>query len=112
MEHFTHFLRGRHFALYTNHKRLVNLGAVHTKALSQIQEAMLKYDFEIIYQEGSKMPADFPSQNVVSQLKQKRINSLQFENQDFELEQDKEPWIKEIKDWMMTGSECKMPTVT
>jgi hypothetical protein len=33
----------------TNHKPLVNLGAVHTKALSQIQEAMLKYDFEIIF---------------------------------------------------------------
>ena len=57
------------------------------------------------------MPADFLSQNVVSQLRQKRINSLQFENQDFELEQDKEPWIKEIRDWMMTGSECKTPTV-
>ncbi len=91
MEHFTHFLRGRHFALYTDHKPLVNLGAVHTKALSQIQEAMLKYDFEIIYQKGSEMPADFLSLNVVSQLRQKRINSLQFENQDFGLEQDKEP---------------------
>jgi hypothetical protein len=99
MEHFTHFLRGRHFALYTNHKPLVNLGVVHTKALSQIQEAMLKYDFEIIFQKGSKMPADFLSQNVVSQLRQKRINSLQFEDQDFKLKQYKEPWIKEIKDW-------------
>jgi hypothetical protein len=59
MEHFTHFLRGRHFALYTDNKPLVNLGAVRTKALSQIQEAMLKYDFEIIYQKGSEMPADF-----------------------------------------------------
>ena len=67
-----------------------------------------KYNFEIIYQKGSEMPADFLSWNVVSQLRQKHINSLQFENQDFELEQDKEPWIKEIKDWMMTGSECKM----
>jgi hypothetical protein len=53
---------------------------------------MLKYDFEIIYQKGSEMPADFLSRNVVSQLRQKRINSLQFENQDFKLEQDKEPW--------------------
>jgi hypothetical protein len=110
MEHFSHFLRGRHFALYTDHKPLVNLGAVHTKALSQIQEAMLKYNFEIIYQKGSEMPADFLSRNVISQLRQKRVNSLQFETQDFELEQDKEPWIKEIKDWMMTGSECKTPT--
>jgi hypothetical protein len=50
MEHFTHFLRGRDLALYTDYKPLVNLGAVHTKALSQIQEGMLKYDFEIINQ--------------------------------------------------------------
>ena len=61
MEHFTHFLRGRHFTLYTDHKPLVNLGAVHNKALSQIQEAMIKYDFEIMYQKGSEMPADFLS---------------------------------------------------
>jgi hypothetical protein len=81
MEHFTHFLRGRHFALYTDHKPVVNLRAVHTKALSQIQEVMLKYDFEIIYQKGSEMPENFHSQNVVSQLSQNRINSLQFENQ-------------------------------
>jgi hypothetical protein len=39
-EHFTHYLIGRHFALFTDHKPLFNLGAVHTKALSQIQEAM------------------------------------------------------------------------
>jgi len=61
IEHFTQYLRGRHFALYTDHKPLVHLGTVHTKALSQIQEAMLKYDSEIIYQKGSKMPADFLS---------------------------------------------------
>jgi hypothetical protein len=36
------------------------------------------------------------------------MNSLQFENQDFKLKQYKEPWIKEIKDWMMTRLECKM----
>jgi hypothetical protein len=35
---------------------LVNLGA-----LLQIQETMLKYDFEIMYQKGSEMPADFLS---------------------------------------------------
>ncbi len=51
MEHFPHHLRGKYFALYTDHKPLVNLGGVHTKALSQIQEARIKYDFEIIYQQ-------------------------------------------------------------
>jgi hypothetical protein len=61
MEHFKHYLRRRHFALYADHKPLVNLGTIHTKALSQIQEAKLKYDFEIIYQKGSEMTADFLS---------------------------------------------------
>ncbi len=61
MEHFTHYLRGRHFSLYTDHKPLINLETVQTKALSQIQEAMLQYDFEIIYQKGSEMPVDFLS---------------------------------------------------
>jgi hypothetical protein len=107
MEHFTHYFRGRHFALYTDHKPLVNLQAVHTKALSQIQEAILKYDFEIIHQKGSEMPAYFLSQNVVSQLHQNRINSLKFDDQKLELDEVQEPWIKDIKDWMMTGTQCK-----
>jgi glutaredoxin-related protein len=84
---------------------LVNLQTVHTKALSQIQEAILKYNFEIIHQKGSEMPACFLSQNVVSQLHQNRINSLKFDDQKLELDEVQEPWIKDIKDWMMTGSE-------
>ncbi len=56
------------------------------------------------------MPANFLSRNVVRQMRQTRINSLKFKKQHFELEKDQDPWIKEIKDWMMTGSECKTPT--
>jgi hypothetical protein len=56
------------------------------------------------------MPADFLSRNVISQMLQTRINSLKFKEQQLELEQDQEPWIKEIKDWMMTGLEFKNPT--
>jgi hypothetical protein len=88
MEHFTHFLRGRHFALYTDHKPLVNLGVIYTKALSQIQEAVLKYDFEIIYQKGNEMQCSNTilrsftrkemkclGQNVGRQLRQKQNTS-------------------------------------
>ncbi len=88
MEHFTHYLTGKHFVLYTDHKPLVNLGTVHTKALSQIQEAMWKYDFEIMNQKGSKMPADFLSRNVVSQLQLNRINSLKLDDHNLVLYQD------------------------
>jgi hypothetical protein len=92
MEHFTQFLRGRHFALFINHKTLINLGTVNTKALSQFQDAMQKYDFEIICLKRSEMAADFQRRNDISQT---RINSLKFENQHFELKKD--PWIKKIK---------------
>jgi hypothetical protein len=61
MEHFTVYLRGKHFVLYTDHKPLVNLGTIHTKTLNRMQEAMNTYDFEIIYQKGSEMPADYLS---------------------------------------------------
>jgi hypothetical protein len=53
------------------------------------------------------MLADFLSQNVVSQFCQSRINSLNLEDQNLEPDQDQGPWIKEIKNWMLTGAECK-----
>jgi hypothetical protein len=76
----------------------------------QIQETMLKYDFEIMYQKGSEMPADFLSWNVISQIFETKVNSMRIKNHQLELEQDQEPWIKEIKEWLLTGSECKTTT--
>ena len=102
MEHFSVYLRGRHFVLYTDHKPLVNLGSVHTKTLTQIQEAMLNFDFEIMYQKGSEMPADFLSRNVVDM-----VNFMTDDNESMAFTQNQEPWIKEIKAWMTTGVECK-----
>ncbi len=67
---------------------------------------MWKYDFEIIYQKGSEMLADFLSR----QLRLNRINSLEFDDHNLVLDQDQEPWIKEIKDWMLNGAECKTTT--
>ena len=54
MEHFETQLRGRHFLLYTDHRLLEKLGKVHTKTLNRLQEAMGRFDFEIIYKKGSK----------------------------------------------------------
>jgi hypothetical protein len=45
-----YLLWGKHFVLYTDHKPLVNLGTIHMKTLSRMQEAMSTYDFEIICQ--------------------------------------------------------------
>jgi hypothetical protein len=61
MENYSVYLQGKHFVLYTDHIPLVNLGTIHTKTLNRMQEAMNTYDFEIIYQKGSEMPADYLS---------------------------------------------------
>jgi hypothetical protein len=37
------------------------MGTIHTKTLNRMQEAMNTYEFEIIYQKGSEMPAGFLS---------------------------------------------------
>jgi hypothetical protein len=70
MEHFSTYLRGRHFTLFTDHKPLEKLGKVHTKTLYRIQEAMLNFDFDIIYKKGSEMPADFLSRNTINSLQE------------------------------------------
>ena len=66
MEYFSHHLKGRRFLLFTDHKPMENLGKVHTKTLYRIQEAMMHYDFEIHYQKGAEMPADYLSRNLSS----------------------------------------------
>ena len=65
MEHFDTHLRGRHFTLFTDHRPLEKVGKVHTKTLNRLQEAMLTFDFEIMYKKGSEMPANFLSRNMV-----------------------------------------------
>ena len=65
MDHFSTYLIGRHFTLYTDHKPLEKLGKVHTRTFNQLQEIMNTYDFEIMYKKGSEMPADFLSRNAV-----------------------------------------------
>ena len=65
MEHFDTHLRGQHFMLLLDNRPLEKLGEVHTKTLNRLQEAMLTFDFEIVYKKGSEMPADFLSRNMV-----------------------------------------------
>ena len=77
MKHFEAYLRGRHFTLFTDHRPLEKLGAVHNKTLNRLQEAMLEFDFEIVYKKGSEMPADFLSRNVVNAISTKDLRSGQ-----------------------------------
>jgi putative transposase len=92
MEHFSTYLKGRHFILFTDHRPLEKLGKVHTRTLNRLQEAMNSYDFEIIYKKGSEMPADFLSRNVTA---------LSWESRELVREQEKDPLARAIKKYLL-----------
>ena len=93
MDHFSTYLRGRHFTLFTDHKPLEKLGKVHTKTLNRLQEAMNQFDFDIIYKKGSEMPADFLSRNIVA--------AVGLTNEQLISEQNQDPVIKALKDFLL-----------
>ena len=89
MEHFDTHLRGRHFTLFTDHQPLEKLGKVHTKTLNRLQEAMLTFDFEIVYKKGSEMPANFLSRNMV-------VDSITFNKDKIRDEQMLDPRLQAL----------------
>lgn len=93
MDHFSTYLIGRHFTLFTDHKPLEKLGKVHTRTLNRLQEAMNTFDFEIIYKKGSEMPADFLSRNV--------IDAISWDNLQLQQEQNKDPLISALKKYLL-----------
>ena len=68
MHHFDTYLKGRHFTLYTDHKPLEKLGAIHTKTLNRLQLAMNEFNFTIKYKRGDEMPADCLSRQPLPEV--------------------------------------------
>ena len=66
IEHFQYYLNGRPFLLFTDHKPLTGLGKVHKRTHARLRQAVLNYNFQLIYKKGDEMPADHMSPNVVS----------------------------------------------
>jgi hypothetical protein len=93
MDHFSTYLKGRHFTLFSDHKPLEKLGKVHTRTLNRLQEAMNTFDFEIVYKKGSEMPADFLSRNV--------IDSISWNNEEICQEQQTDPLIKALNNYLL-----------
>jgi len=93
MDHYDTYLRGRPFILYTDHRPLEKLGKVHTKTLNRLQEAMGRYNFEIIYKKGSEMPADYLSRNVV--------NAISWDNDELAKAQEGDPCIRALRDFLL-----------
>lgn len=42
-----------------DHKSIMKLGKVHSKMLNMVQQKMLEFSLEMVYQKGSEMPSDF-----------------------------------------------------
>jgi len=93
MNHFDSYLRGKQFVLYTDHRPLEKLATVHKKTLSRLQEAMLEYDFKIVYKSGKEMPADFLSRNVLA--------SIDVFTPDLPKLQDEDNFISAVKKFML-----------
>ena len=77
MQHFSVYLKGRKFTLFTDHKPLEKLGKVHTKTFNRLQEMMTEFDFEMCYKPGKEMPADY-----LSRMDAELICSLDFHTAD------------------------------
>ena len=68
IEHFSSYLKGRKFTLFTDHRPLEKLSTVHKKTLSRLEHAMTEYDFIIQYHKGADMPSDYLSRNVLASI--------------------------------------------
>ena len=65
IDHFSVYLQGWHFELFTDHKPLETLSKIHKKTLNRLQEQMLEYSFRINYRKGlDNTVADALSRNV------------------------------------------------
>jgi hypothetical protein len=88
IEHFSFYLRGRKFTLYTDHKPLKKLSTVHTKTLNRLQQAMSEHDFVICHKPRHEMAAKFLSQNIAL------ISSIL--DHDLQLLQSQDEFISEL----------------
>jgi hypothetical protein len=61
---------------------------------------MSDHDFVIQHKKGSEMPADFLSQNVVSELNVSAINIFE---KDLKTLQAKDPFIRSVSDYIQFG---------
>ena len=100
IEHFSVYLRGRKFTLYTDHKPLEKLSTVHTKTLNRLQQIMNDHDFIIQHKKGSEMPADFLSRNVVENISIAAIDIL---GKDLKTLQSQDPFTLSVSNFLKLG---------
>ncbi len=95
IEHFQHYLKGRPFLLFTDHKPLCGLGKVHKRTYDRLTHAMNTYNFQLLYKKGDEMPADYLSRNVVS--------AISWSNVEIANEQDNDDKLNWVKRYLLSG---------
>jgi hypothetical protein len=108
IEHFDVYLRGRRFALYTDHKPLEKLNAVHKKTLNRLQQQMCEYEFTMHYKRGDENTiADFLSRNALTNEEEARkmavLAALSTDPADTRAEQGADQRIKDVREYLRTG---------
>jgi hypothetical protein len=54
MNHFSTFLGGQKFILFTDHNAIANLNKIHTKTMCRINEIIATYNFTISHKKAKK----------------------------------------------------------
>ena len=98
IDHFSVYLRGKHFGLFTDHKPLETLSKVHKKTLNRLEQQLLEYDFKINYRQGaSNSAADALSRNVA--LKTVHfLFTMSDESGDIIAEQKDDHFVSDVRD--------------
>jgi len=102
IDHFSVYLLGRHFELYTDHKPLETLSKIHKKTLNRLQEQMLEYDFKINYKKGLlNSAADALSRNVVMTPTDKFIATMSDDSGDIVTAQKNDPLVADVRNYLL-----------
>ena len=125
VQHFRHYLLGKHFELRTDHaslRWLLNFRSP-TGVLARLLEILSEYDFDIVYRPGSEnIPADAMSrrppttrdaetQTTGESVPVQRVSANSWSNGFLRHEQDQDPAIADIARHLSAGKRPRSSTV-
>ena len=107
IDHFSVYLQGRHFELFTDHKPLETLSKIHKKTLNRLQEQMLEYTFKINYRKGlDNTVADALSRNVAmidGDATDFFINTMSDDSGDIIIAQKEDAFVSDVRKFLDKG---------
>ena len=112
IDHFSHYLKGRPFVLYTDHAPLTKLSQVHTKTLHRLHALLNEYHFEMKHVSGKKNAvADFLSRSHGPQSQQAGVSAVADAADLLTLreEQMEDPYIEPILRALLANKEPLWP---